>query len=129
MWWVPEWVEALWQVISKVFKIVWVLLTNPMGLLLATVSLWMTIYGYMKPVLSAIALNAGVIWDSMANAGGDAYTLMAAGWPSWLANGYAFVNAYLPVGESLVYFGIMVTTIVVCAVIRVVKSFVPTVAS
>jgi hypothetical protein len=128
-WLVPDCIKAIWEVVKKVGKLIWTLLTTSWGVLTGFTSLVMMAWDHIKAAFTVLTANFSAVWSTMLNGKDTCKALMAAGWPSSLANGYAFVNTYIPLAELLGFLGTMVGTICIMYLFRVVKSFLPTIAS
>lgn len=129
MWLLPDWIKAIWEVISKISKLIWVLITNAWKPLLGVSSLLALLWQKVKEVVGIIVDSVSGIWATISGAGSDAKTMMAAGWPPWMADAFAFGNGFFPVAETMLYFGIIISTFLVMTLVRIVKSFLPAVAT
>jgi len=124
-----SWVEAIWEVFSKIGKLVWVLLVNAWVPLLGLVTLIKYLWGSISDGIALLAAHTTALWAVLTDSINEYEAVMAAGWPSELANGIGFLNAFLPVTECCVFLGVLITAFFTCALIRVIKSWLPTVAS
>jgi len=126
---IPDFVKAIWEVISKCYKLLWTLVTNAWPVLLAVSTFLGTMWEQIKTAFAAVYENIAAAVAVLVDAEEGAATAMSAGWPGWMANGLGYINQYFPVAECAAFFGVMITTLLLMTTLRVVKSCLPTVAS
>jgi hypothetical protein len=125
----PDWVKAIWEVLSKVLKLTWTCFTIAWAPILGFVALIASNWQFIEHGYETFTTHAAVAWSILTSADGAMSYAANSGWPTWLANGLGYVNQYFPVGECAAMLGTLITTIVSMALLRVIKSFIPTLAS
>lgn len=121
--------KGLWEVISKPFKLIWLLLSTMFQPLLFVAWFVAALWSKIKEVVTVIFNQYTVFWTALVDAQQAAQAAMAAGWPSWMANGLGFVNQYFPVGETAIMLSVLIGTYIACTLGRIIKSCLPTFAS
>jgi len=120
--------DGVGTIISRSFKLIWVLLKSfwPISVMLASV-LWAVVPA-LQGAAEAMATRADAMWASLNGIAGDMWAASLVGFPPAWANGIAYVNNYLPISEMVFFVGVLLATYATAALIRVFKSFLPTVA-
>ncbi len=121
--------EAIWEVISKIGKLVWILLKSGWFVILGAVTFAKNLWAGIVAVYETVVTQANALWAVLTDANEGINSALAAGWPSGMAEGLGLVNTFIPVTESAVYLSILISAFMVCTLIRMVKSCIPAVAS
>jgi len=125
MWRIVSILYALWTISSKVFGILWALLSRSWWVLLIVIVMLLTVYPQMQDAVAFLKANWAWLYTAVQSGGADASALASAGWPSWLADGFAFVDHILPISEALAMFGVLLALYVSMAAFRMLKSLLP----
>lgn len=123
---VPSILRAFWGVYSTIGKLLWTFLKTTWHVLAAFGAILVALWPHLEGLLDWVADNSGAGWAVLTDAENAFQTAMAAGWPPQLANGVAFVNAYVPLAEAVAMLMSLFTLWVICVVVRIVKSCIPT---
>lgn len=129
MWFLPKWIEAIWEVFSKIAKLVWLALAAGWLPIFGTITAVAYLWGKIISVGSFIATQATVVWTMLTDSSNSASAALAGGWPSGMANGIGFLNSFLPVVEGALMVTSLIFVYLACTLVRMVKSWLPTVSS
>jgi len=127
--WVPDWVKAIWAVISRIGYFFWWILSSLWHLIVVGVTVLITFFAEVIAALGWVADKLVLLWDLITDSGNTYRTLVSSGWPSSLAAPVHWANQHFPVAELIAAFVLLALAYVVATTIRIIKSCIPTVAS
>ncbi len=113
------------MIVSYVFRAIWSIILATWKLNMIFVSILAALVPKIWDGIVWIADNGGTAWESLTNAEAALKLALDNGFPPGLAQGFAFLNAFVPLGEISMCCAVLATTYIICAVIRVVKSPIP----
>jgi len=122
-------VEGLFGVVSFVMKLIGLIIISFWHILVLTGSLLFAIAPHLETAMDYMVTHLGATWDVLGDSGGDMSAAIAAGWPSEVAQGLAWVNAFLPLSEAFAMLLVLLAVFVGATVFRIIKSFIPLIAS
>lgn len=125
--WVPSWMEGLYEIISHIGKLIWMILTALWAPIVFIVTLLVAIFAAVKDAWEFVSTNIAAAVAVLSSATDSMQTAVAAGWPPQFAAGVNYINQIAPLGETFVALMALLFLWIVCTVLRVVKSWIPTI--
>jgi len=122
---ITYWFEAIWEVLSTVLKLVFVILQKGWVFLLGTITIMATIWATIVEIGVAIAYHLSAAWAILNEASNGYELARVAGWPPSMATGIAMLNRAAPVTEIVAYASTLIGLLVIFAAFRAMKSILP----
>jgi len=124
----PDWVNGLYEIVSATLRFFYDIFAKLWHVIVFLCSMLAAFFQEAVAVLEWCLAQAAVILGFFDSAAASASAAIAAGWPPQLWGIVAWMNHYAPVAEMAVMVCVLLFVYAVCSLIRVIKSFVPTVS-
>lgn len=111
------------EIISRVFKVIWVLLKSFWPIIVMTASFMWALLPVLQASAESMVARADATWNRMTAVSDVVWARATAGFPPAWADGAAFVNSYIPLAEMVIMVASLMITYALCSIIRVIKSF------
>jgi len=124
-----SYIRGIYTMFSLLGKLVMMVLTTFWNILILTGTLVWALAPMLNDVLAWVNSNLTATWEVLTTSGEDMRAAVNAGWPPEVAVGLAHINAYFPLAEALGMVVVLLAVSLVCAIFRIVKSFLPLIAT
>lgn len=118
----PAWVEGLFHIVSRIGKIVWMVISSTWHVLVFLLSALYLLWEALQPLIDTVLAQSDAMVAVLSNATTAMQDAAAAGWPPEFAAGVNFANIHVPLAELLGMLLALSVLYITCTLVRVVKS-------
>lgn len=118
----PSWIEGLFHIVSRIGKIVWMVIQSTWHVLVFMLSALWLLWQALQPLIDTILEQSGAMVAVLTNASTAMQDAAEAGWPPEFANGVFFANQHVPLAEMLGMILALSILYITCTLVRVIKS-------
>jgi hypothetical protein len=125
---VPSWLEGIFHIVSRIGKVLWGVIVANFALLVFIMGLLYFVWQLLLPLIENVGVHAVAILEMVGGSITAMQAMVDAGWPEEIARGIHFANQHVPLAELILMIVSLSFLWMVCTVLRIIKSFVPTVS-
>jgi len=124
----PDWLQGIYTIISHTLRFVYDLFAKLWHVIVVVAGFLATFFQEVMAILAWLLNQFTAVMALLGDATTAVNAAMAAGWPPQMFGAVAWVNHYVPFAEAVAMLSALLFVYAITSVVRMVKSFTPTVA-